>query len=403
MGWKDAFKSGNTASINFNALKNDNVGSAFGDAFANIGQTMIAADAQAGKNKLLELQLQNEQMKIDSAKKDGEKAYLNDAFGDLVARTGDKKGFEADKQSSLGSIEKVGEGISQEAVDNANSSVKAFYTAPSREAKESQDKKYQGQYDTAVQNVLYTSPDKKSFTDAFAKIKDDTMQLSPAVVKEQQAQMKAFDDKAQLNFNNELREKATAFKTFGELQNSDGYATLLANADAATVEHVIDRYNLNDKQKQELLKMKAEINHYQNVDNNADAQTQIDREKLAETKKQNKAIRDGKLDANGNPKSSKDDEKDIIKSIDIGINGLYGKKDAQGNGFIEGKDAPEAQWMRKRAVALVAVKGLNASEALTQAGLDFKNTVTRKEDGSLVGKSKPKPVAPKKAAWKNYQ
>jgi len=375
MGWYDAFR-GDTARVNMNGITGGNAAKNFGDAFSNIGQTLIASDAQSAKNKLLDLQVQDENMKVDNAKKETARIDLNNAFGDLVARTGSKKGLEEEKVMAIDSLLPVGtDGLTQDTRDGVVRDINEYYTAPTREAKEAQDKKYQDQYETSIKNALYTSPDKKTFSDAFAAIKDDTIPLSASMLKEQQAQMQLFDAKAQNNFNTELIKQSTNLPTFEALKQSPDYKTLVGNADSATLEHVIDRYQLGDKQKAELLKNKAEINHYQNSDANAFAQTDLERQRLAETKRNNAVKQDKRGSGTSSGSSAKDDEKDI-KSIDVTINGLYGKKDSMGNFEIDKTLAPKAQWLRTRAIAHVA-NGSSAARALTQAQLDYSKETSK--------------------------
>lgn len=386
MGWRDAFTGGHTASVNLNNMKNDSGISAFGDAFGNIGRTIIEADAQAGKNKLIGMQLQNEQLKLDDAAN-----TRADKNTQEYASTMTRDAWGKDKVASLSSLDAT---ATPEATLNAQQAINAFY-APTKEMKAdwtAQEKVVQDTNNKAYLADAFTldptasKASRQNAADALQQFyKPETAQLT-----EIEKRFKAQDDLAQTNFNNELREKATAYPTFAEFQKSEGYNVLLANADATGIEHVIDRYNLSDKQKQELLKSQAEIKHYQNVDNNASAQTQIERDKLAQTKWEFAHPQPKKGDGKT---PSLDDEKDIVKSLDTYFNGLYGKTDKNGMVVIPDAKAPTAQWQRTRAMKYVAA-GSSASDAAIKAQADFTNTVTVKGDGSLIAKAKPTKTNP---------
>lgn len=402
MGWKDAFNNGNTAHINLNAYNAGSRLKNLGDAFASIGKMISDADAQKEKNRLTDLQIQNEQLRLDAAKVDAAQKQSDAAYTDYAARFDSKKAFGADRMASLNAIEHPSGTISQSDVQNAIDAVNAFYTAPSASAKDKADKQFQTQYDASVQNALYGAKDRKGFNDAFAMIQDGTMNVSPALAKDIYTQLKVLDDKAQSDFNNEFKTKATGYKTFGEFQADPSYAALLQHADATAVEHVIDRFNLNEKQAEELKKTQAEIKHLNNTDANNAAQLQIEREKLNQAK-----YEWDHPHATKESKGGKDDEKDMIKSIDTSINGLYGKTGPMGELSFDEKVRPTAQWIRTRAIAYLPF-GATAAQALTQAQKDFTQQVKVDEHGNLLAKQPPKEKAKpssqptKKESWREY-
>lgn len=379
MGWRDAFTGGHTASVNLNNMKNDSGISAFGDAFGNIGRTIIEADAQAGKNKLIGMQLQNEQLKLDDAAN-----TRADKNTQEYASTMTRDAWGKDKVASLSSLDAT---ATPEATLNAQQAINAFY-APTKEMKAdwtAQEKVVQDTNNKAYLADAFTldptasKASRQNAADALQQFyKPETAQLT-----EIEKRFKAQDDLAQTNFNNELREKATAYPTFAEFQKSEGYNVLLANADATGIEHVIDRYNLSDKQKQELLKSQAEIKHYQNVDNNASAQTQIERDKLKESKRQH----DNPQTKEASSVDKTEAETKILKAANDMVMTRYGKL-VNGVMSLDPNNGDEGHWIHTRTIANIST-GMSPSKAFNAAQKAYTNK-SKQEGNRLNLPSAPK-------------
>lgn len=371
MGWYDAFR-GDTARVNMGATSGGSAVKNFGDAFASIGGTIIAADAQEGKNKLIEMQLQNEQLKMDDA---ANKRADTNTQEYAASMTRDAWG--KDKLSSLAALDTS---ASPEATLNATQAIESFY-APTKEMKQewsTQEKVVQDANNKAYLADAFTldpsarKEARQNAADALQQFyKPETAQLG-----EIEKRFKAQDDLAQTNFNNELREQATNFKTFTDFQKSPDYKTLLTNADAVGIEHVIDRFKLSDKDAAALRKTNAEIKHYDNAD--SIAQQELDLKRQKEKREAWEFKHPQAKSATGTERAEAETKE--LKAIDSAITTKYGKTDRNGLTTIGNEDAPEAKWVHSRAYSNVA-KGMSPAIALTNAEAEWnsmKKTKTEK-------------------------
>lgn len=107
MGWYDSL-GGKTERVNMNNFASGNAAKNFGDAFASLGKIVIDNEAAKDKAKLTDLQVQNEQNRLDEFKDAKKQKKLDDAFS-LDIKTLDSS-------------------ASPEATQNAVDALKSFHT-----------------------------------------------------------------------------------------------------------------------------------------------------------------------------------------------------------------------------------------------------------------------------------
>lgn len=390
MGWYDAFR-GDTARVNMGATSGGSAVKNFGDAFASIGGTIIAADAQEGKNKLIEMQLQNEQLKMDDAANkradDHTQKYAasmtRDAWGkekiDTLGKISDLETMKKENES-LPFDQRYSDSDLEAGLMTAQREVESFYT-PTKEMKQEW---------TGQEKIVQDNNNKLYLQDAFSidptlskeERKAEDVRLrglykpETAQLGEIEKRFKAQDELAQTNFNNELREQATNFKTFEEFQKSPDYKTLLTNADAVGIEHVIDRFKLSDKDAAALRKTNAEIKHYDNAD--SIAQQELDLKRQKEKREAWEFKHPQAKSATGTERAEA--ETKVLKSVNDMVITQYGKTDSKGFTVIDPQKGEEAKWIHTRTISNVA-KGMSPADAFNTAQISFKeanNTKVKK-------------------------
>lgn len=342
MGWEQ-FK-GHTERVDTSKIVNNggNFAKAFGDAFGKIGNDMINAKAQARKDELLGLQIQNEQAKLDAAKDAKAVKKVDDAF-----------------KSDINTLDLNN---TAEAKQNAIDSLKAFYN-PSVDTQSAvaadvanKEKVITAQNNDTYKGMVLNSPNKQELADAWAMsdLGDRGYKPSADIVKER-------DTFFQGKFNDEAIETSVSggYKNMAEFTKAN--PELVKNADGITMSKIeafyankdkdaFDRtdkdrtYNLQEK------KFKHEVNH--------DNQTL----QIARTKAENGG------DGSGSSQQEKDSK--VVDAINKTITAKFGKADRNG-GITIGKDeAPKANWLGTRAL-VYASQGYNASTALVKAEADY--------------------------------
>lgn len=115
MGWADAFKKGgDTAKINFRDNANSNAAKNFGDAFKEIGKNMSEDKAYEDKKQLRDMQIQNEQNKLDEYAKTTKQKNFDDAY------TNDTLNFSKKEWEDTNKIAKADTGQSLESLYGAS-------------------------------------------------------------------------------------------------------------------------------------------------------------------------------------------------------------------------------------------------------------------------------------------
>lgn len=222
MGWEN-FK-GHTERVDLSKAGSGagNFAKAFGDAFSTLGNDMINAKAQAKRDELLGLQIQNEQAKLDAAKDAKAVKKVDDAF-----------------RNDAGTLDL---NVTSEAKQNAMDALKQFYN-PSLEARTAQDQAnsakesvIQKQNDDTYKSMVLNAPNKQELADAWAMsdLVDRGYKPSADIVKER-------DNFFQGKFNDE----AISVANSGGYKNMDEFSKanpeLVKNADGVTMSK-IDQY-----------------------------------------------------------------------------------------------------------------------------------------------------------------
>lgn len=357
MGWYDTFR-GHTERVNVGAVGSD-AGSAaknFGDAFRDIGRTMIEAEAQRDRSRLTDLQIQNEQNKLDATKDAAAQKKLDDAY-----------------KSDIGTLDA---GTSAEAKQNAVDALQAFYK-PSFDAKGTADKSLSERTDT-----IQKQRDKNYLTDAFtldmgaskearANAEDALRQFwtpSTAQVKEVEQRFKTADDIAQAKFNDEAVETSVSggYKTMDEFTKAN--PELVKNADGITMSKIEAFYagKAKDEAAQRDRDRTYELNRKKtdhDISNDAE-RLKIERAKAA----------------SGGDSGEKDSK--IVDAINKIITTKYGKADpTSGLISISADQQAKADWLGTRALQY-ASQGHNASTAFVKAERDYSAASKKKAQTS---------------------
>ncbi len=362
MGWYDTFR-GHTERINVGSYGSDTGSAArnFGNAFRDIGKTIIDAQAQKDRSRLIDLQVQNEQNKLDTHKDAQAQKKLDDAF-----------------KADISTLEA---GTSEEARQNAVDALQAFHK-PSYEAKT------QGDQNIATRaKAAQEANDKSYLSDAFTldlgASKEARANADEALrqfyapqtqaVKEIETRFKAADDLAQTRFNDEAIEVSVSggYKDMASFTKAN--PELVKNADGLTMAKIETFYankakdaaDRADKDRTyELNKRKTDNEIYSTTE-------QL---KIAKTKA-----------AAGDGDAGEKDSK-VVDAINKIITTKYGKADPMsGLISISADQQAKADWLGTRALQYVS-QGHNASTAFVKAERDYgaaaKNSTKKKQAAS---------------------
>lgn len=228
MGWEQ-FK-GHTERVDTSKIGSNsgNFAKAFGDAFGQIGNDMINAKAQARKDELLGLQIQNEQAKIDAATEAKKAKKVDDAF-----------------KSDINTLDLNN---TAEAKQNAIDSLKAFYN-PSVDTQSAvatdianKEKVITAQNNDTYKGMVLNAPNKQELADAWAMsdLADRGYKPSADIVKER-------DTFYQGKFNDEAIETSVSggYKNMAEYTKAN--PELVKNADGITMSKIEAFYANKDK------------------------------------------------------------------------------------------------------------------------------------------------------------
>jgi hypothetical protein len=341
MGWYDSL-GGKTERVNIQNVTGGSAAKNFGDAFASIGKVIIDNEVAKDRAKLTDLQVQNEQNKLDEFKDAKKQKKFDDAFS-LDIKTLDPS-------------------VSSEATQNAVDALKSFHTpsapavalqeqetkAKATEFQINQDKKYLG--DAWTLDATASKDSRQNATDALGEFYKPDISAKDKVVEH----FKGLDNIAQVKFNDEAIEQSVSggYKNMKEF--TVAHPELVKNADGVTMAKIESFYGGKDK----------------------DAQAKADSDRtydLNAKKLQHQISNDNKTLAIQAQKGS-DGEKDtkIVDAINKTITAKYGKVDK--NGFATPADdiatQKKAEWLGTRAL-VYASKGASASSALVRAEKDW--------------------------------
>lgn len=326
MGWYDSL-GGNPERINVNHITDGSAAKNFGDAFASIGKIMIDNEAAKDRAKLTDLQVQNEQNKLDESKDVKKQKKLDDAFS-LDVKTLDSS-------------------ATPEATQNAVDALKSFHTpsapavalqeqetkAKSAEFQVGQDKKYLG--DAWTLDSTTSKDARQNATDALGEFYKPDISAQDKVVEH----FKGLDNIAQVKFNDEAIEQSVSggYKTMKDFTNA--HPELVKNADGITMSKIESFYSGKDKDAADRSDKDRTYNlNLKKVDHEIsnDAKTlEIQRQK---------AINGG---ANGEKDS------DIVDAINKIIITKFGKADGKGMVTMPDDKATrdKADWIGTRALS----------------------------------------------------
>jgi len=343
MAWYDSF-AGHAERIDMSKAGSNggNFAKAFGDAFAKIGENATDAATRAKKDQLTGLQIQNEQMKIDSATAAAGQKKLDDAY------RGDTSLLDLD--------------TSVEAKQNAVDALQTFYK-PSSEARTAQanemkieENAIQAKNNDEYKRLYMSAPNKEELRDAYALSPlGDKGYMAPADIAKER------DAFYQTKFNDEAIETSTS----GGYKNMDAFVKanpeLVKNADGVTMSKIEthfatkdkDAYDRTDKDRNFNLKEK-EFKH--KVNNDA-ASLEVERIKA-------------KKSGSGEGGSRQEKDSKVVDAINKIIVTKYGKIDPNGNVFMDDGSRAKADWLGTRALHY-ASNGNDASVSYVQAERDY--------------------------------
>lgn len=351
MGWYDSL-GGKTERVNMNNFASGSAAKNFGDAFASIGKIMIDSEAAKDKAKLTDLQVQNEQNKLDEFKDAKKQKKFDDAFA-LDIKTLDPS-------------------VSSEATQNAVDALKTFHTpsapevalqeteikAKANDFQNTQNKQYLG--DAWTLDPMASKEARQNATDTLGEFyKPDTTAQDKVTER-----FKGLDNIAQTKFNDEAIETSVSkgYKNMKEF--TDANPELVKNADGITMAKIDTYFSGKDTTARDLADKLKEIKTattIQNLQGN---------------------LTEAQIRAAKNSGSGADGEKDtkIVDAINKTITAKFGKVDK--NGFVTMPDdkviKEKADWLSTRALAY-ASKGNSASKALVQAEQDW-NALQKKSN-----------------------
>ena len=346
MGWYDSL-GGKTERVNIQNVTGRSAAKNFGDAFASIGKVIIDNEVAKDRAKLTDLQVQNEQNKLDEFKDAKKQKKFDDAFS-LDIKTLDPS-------------------VSSEATQNAIDALKSFHTpsAPAVALQEQETK--------AKATEFQINQDKKYLGDAWT--------LDATVSKD--SRQNATDALGEF-YKPDISAKDKVVEHFKGLDNIGGYKNmkeftvahpeLVKNADGVTMAKIESFYGGKDK----------------------DAQAKADSDRTYELnlKKTNHQISNDNKTLAIQAQKGIDGEKDtkIVDAINKIIITKFGKAD--GKGMVT---MPDDKVLRDKANTIgsraleYASKGKSASAAYVQAEKDWE------------ADNKQKETSPAKKPWQLYE
>lgn len=342
MGWYDSL-GGKTERININNITGGSAARNFGDAFASIGKTIIDNEMAKDKAKLTDLQVQNEQNKLDEFKDAKKQKKFDDAFT-LDIKTLDSSASSDATQNAVDAL-KTFHAPSTSAVAQQEQETKAKAT----DFQTTQNKQHLG--DAWTLDPTASKEARQNATDALGEF----YKPDPTTQDKVSERFKGLDNIAQTKFNDEAIEVSVSkgYKNMKEFTESN--PELVKNADGSTMAKIDTYFMGKDTTARDLADKLKEIKTaitIQNLQGNV-------------TEAQIRAAKGS---------GSVDGEKDtkVVDAINKIITTKFGKADK--NGLVTMPDdkatRDKADWLGTRSLNY-ASQGKSASSAYVKAEQDW--------------------------------